>query len=151
MSAITDRLYLGSYEQARSFQWLKSKGVTHILNCSREIPAVYPDSFVYLNLNLDDVPEQDITDALVCSHMFIKWSLNKKDTVVFVHCMMGISRSSTMVIHYLMKSGMFTNYEDAYRYVRGKRDIIHPNSGFVRQLKSRYPSPGSIDVPFTTA
>jgi len=51
-----------------------------------------------------------------------------------VHCAAGISRSSTIVIAYLMQAMQFSLTE-AFKYVREKRPIISPNDGFSRQLQ----------------
>lgn len=51
---------------------------------------------------------------------------------VYVHCKMGISRSATCVLAYLMiKKGMTA--QEAVRLVRSRREII-PNDGFLKQL-----------------
>lgn len=48
--------------------------------------------------------------------------------------MAGVSRSVTLVLAYLIKKkGM--RYDDAYSMVKSKRRIIHPNSGFIDQLR----------------
>ena len=46
---------------------------------------------------------------------------------------MGISRSSTIVIGYLMKYEKMS-LRDAYTFVLKKRTCIHPNEGFLKQL-----------------
>ena len=51
-----------------------------------------------------------------------------------VHCEMGISRSATIVIAYLMNKRKMTLF-DAYRYVLERRPVIRPNSSFMKQLK----------------
>ena len=55
---------------------------------------------------------------------------------VLVHCVAGISRSSTIVIAYLMKREKMT-LKDAYAYVKSKRTIIRPNQGFLKCLMKR--------------
>ncbi len=57
-------------------------------------------------------------------------SLNGK---VLVHCQMGISRSPTIVIAYLMKRNDLT-YDMAFNEVKLKRSIIDPNILFLSQL-----------------
>ncbi len=43
--------------------------------------------------------------------------------------MMGISRSATVVIAYLMaKKGM--KFKEALEFVQSKREIVEPNGGF---------------------
>ena len=135
MSLIVPNLYLGDFENAKSMKWLMDHKITHILNCAKELPDLYRYNFNYCNLYLDDIPEQDIHNGLLLSFEFLNKALSKQGNVVLVHCMMGISRSSSMVIHYLMKKNRWS-YDQAYTFVRGKRDIIHPNRGFVEKLKS---------------
>ena len=53
---------------------------------------------------------------------------------ILVNCMIGSSRSATIVIAYIMwKQKM--KYEDAFNFVKSKRKIINPNYGFKEQLK----------------
>ena len=53
---------------------------------------------------------------------------------VLVHCFAGVSRSSTIVMSYLMKKLGMT-FKEVLDYVRKKRWVVNPNPGFVRQLK----------------
>jgi protein-tyrosine phosphatase len=53
---------------------------------------------------------------------------------VLVHCAAGVSRSASFVIAYLMRVEKM-KYVDAYQSVKTKRQIIRPNSGFVKQLR----------------
>uniref|UniRef100_A0A672G832 Tyrosine specific protein phosphatases domain-containing protein n=1 Tax=Salarias fasciatus TaxID=181472 RepID=A0A672G832_SALFA len=58
--------------------------------------------------------------------------LNAADGKVFVHCAMGISRSATLVLAFLMiKEGL--TLVEALEAVRRHRNIL-PNAGFLRQL-----------------
>jgi protein-tyrosine phosphatase len=45
----------------------------------------------------------------------------------------GISRSSTFVIAYLMKTNKW-KFDEAFNYVKGKRSVICPNGGFIDRL-----------------
>jgi hypothetical protein len=56
--------------------------------------------------------------------------LNKR---VLVHCVIGKSRSSSVVIAYLMKYNSMT-LRDSFDHVKARRSIIQPNSGFMHQL-----------------
>jgi len=47
---------------------------------------------------------------------------------------MGISRSSTITIAYLMRKHMWS-YKQAIEYVSERRRIIDPNEGFKKQLQ----------------
>lgn len=53
---------------------------------------------------------------------------------VFVHCLMGVSRSATLVLAFLMIVEGLT-LQEAVAAVRPHRDIF-PNPGFLQQLRS---------------
>jgi hypothetical protein len=52
---------------------------------------------------------------------------------VFVHCALGISRSATVVIAYVMKSQRIP-LKNAVDIVKRARQQIYPNNGFLQQL-----------------
>jgi len=54
---------------------------------------------------------------------------------VLVHCQQGVSRSSAIVIAYLMFDRGMT-YDAALRYVKSKRPCVKPNAGFERTLRN---------------
>lgn len=54
---------------------------------------------------------------------------------VLVHCMWGMSRSATCVIYLLMMKYNYS-FPKAFMFVKNKRPIIQPNSGFLKQLNS---------------
>ena len=51
-----------------------------------------------------------------------------------VHCLAGVSRSVSLVIAYFIKHCNMT-FQEAYNLIKARRRIIHPNEGFVSQLK----------------
>jgi protein-tyrosine phosphatase len=52
-----------------------------------------------------------------------------------VHCLAGVSRSVSLVLSYFIKYRGYT-YDEAFNLVKSKRRIIHPNDGFIAQLKT---------------
>lgn len=92
--------------------------------------TVHKDPMKYLFVFIDDHENEPIDEHFEECIQFIK----TMDGPVLVHCMAGISRSATIVIAYLMKEkGM--GMEDAYDYVKERRSIVRPNSGFRRRLR----------------
>ena len=72
-------------------------------------------------ISLEDSEDQKIYPHLEVAHAFIKAHLEK--TNVLVHCQMGISRSSTLVIAYLMREyGL--SFKKARDMVLEKRSCI---------------------------
>jgi len=107
-------------------------GVTHIINCAIEIRNFYPDDFQYLNLHLQDWEDQQIAVHFEKAYQFIEDARNKNGKVL-VHCMAGVSRSSTITISYVMKFKNM-NLKESFSFTKQKRACIYPNTGFLHQL-----------------
>lgn len=72
-------------------------------------------------INIQDSEDMSIYPHLDEAHAYIKSMLQKHN--VLVHCQMGMSRSSSLVIAFLMKEyGM--DYHKARIFTKGKRSII---------------------------
>ncbi len=126
---ITDKIYLGNSDASKNYEILKRNNITHVLVCGYFLPEFFPNDFVYKTIALEDSLNQDIYKFFKECFKFIDSS--KK---VFVHCRAGISRSSTIVIAYLMWSKRKSFFE-AKKFVKERRKCIAPNPGFISQLK----------------
>lgn len=68
--------------------------------------------------------------------LFRQVNLDNPDfnTKCLVHCAMGMSRSATSVIMFIMR--LFSmKLEDAFEFVKTQREATDPNDGFMEQLK----------------
>ncbi|EGC38446.1 hypothetical protein DICPUDRAFT_96910 [Dictyostelium purpureum] len=130
---IENFLYLGGQSNAEIRKQIKNLKITHIVNMASELEDSYPHIYKYYRADLDDTPRADIHQHFVPIINFI--NLAKQDGGrVLVHCAMGISRSASAVIAYLIKENQMS-YQNAFVYVKSKRSFINPNFGFVSQLK----------------
>ncbi|KAH8983288.1 hypothetical protein EDB92DRAFT_1819545 [Lactarius akahatsu] len=78
--------------------------------------------------------DQDILAHLPTTTPFVRDALAESpDSRVMVHCLMGISRSATVVCAYLIATARVTPHE-ALMAVKGKRGIVSPKIGFLSQL-----------------
>ena len=128
---IKDRLYLGNSDFSLNNELLKSKNISCILVCGSELECKFPNEYKYLKIDLNDYIEDSIIPYIDKCIQFISENKNKK---IFVHCNAGVSRSPSIVIAYLIKSLNYT-FNDAYNFVKKKRNIIKPNEKFIKELK----------------
>jgi len=129
-------LFLGSYENVKNKKMLHSLGITHILNMADELINPHsPGEFVYRACGVNDTSKDDIKKHFNEAIDFIENARSSSPTnKVLVHCAMGISRSSAIVIAWMMKHNSWS-FERARDYVKMYRSCIKPNPGFIDQLK----------------
>ena len=127
---ITDKIYLGNEDTARDKVILNKLKISNILICAEGCEPFFPNEFKYKILYLDDAVDEDLLSWLKEAFEFIDSSYNN----IYIHCVMGMSRSPSVVIAYLMFKNKM-KYEEAYDFVFNIRNIICINSGFQEQLK----------------
>jgi len=86
-----------------------------------------------IGIGMNDTEEQDIMFAIPTTNDYINNALINNNKVI-VNCMAGISRSSTIIIAYLLKLHPEWSVDDTITFVKNKRNIINPNPGFIDQL-----------------
>jgi len=157
---IPDKLYLGNDKIIENNELVSSKGIRAIVNVTENTSYNYPDSVIIYHCNVNDTLDQGI-DWAESAAQFIDKQLTQGNKV-YVHCAMGISRSPTLVIYYLMSRPLFCrsakgnplsggstegnpwkrgltfgqsmNLSEAYTHVLSKRSCVCPNIGFMKCL-----------------
>jgi len=126
-------LYLGDISDAYNKDALQKIGVTDIITLVPSISPCYTKDFDYLCVPLLDYRSEDLTPFInKVIDEIEKMRISKKK--VLVHCMMGVSRSGSMVIAYLMKYRKMS-YDAALKFVKRKRSKVCPNEAFEKQLR----------------
>ncbi|AMQ10636.1 dual specificity protein phosphatase [Brazilian marseillevirus] len=142
ISKIQGNLYLGNINSLRWVASLPEKEQKEWCTVTvlspqelRAIPFALPKhTWKGLIIKADDSPDVQLSQVFQKVANFCDECL-KQNKRVLVHCMMGISRSATCVIAYLMlKKGM--RLQDAYNLVKTQRSCIAPNPGFLHQLQN---------------
>lgn len=98
----------------------------------------------FLQIPIDDSINENINRFFDISYDFIDKNISQGKNVL-VHCFAGISRSSAIVINYMIKKFYKTSSDSTIKepndvlnyilkYVQTKRNIVNPNSGFMKQL-----------------
>ncbi|BES91208.1 phosphatase [Nesidiocoris tenuis] len=140
INEVYPNIFISDETTARSKGYLQSIGITHVVNAAEghlmgfvnTSSQFYQGSGItYKGINLADLSMADASKYFKEVANFIDNALNSGGKVL-VHCLMGISRSGTMVLAFLMLKRGMTAVE-AMTTVRRKRNI-HPNDGFIHQL-----------------
>ena len=132
-SEIVDRkLYQGRGDQATNRTVVKNLKVTHIVNVCTEHRNAFPEEITYLNINVEDLNSSSLKLYFRKCCDFIRNAFDE-DGCVLVHCNLGMSRSSTMSLCYLMESRHWS-LKEAYDFMKSKRQAVKPNRSFLRQL-----------------
>lgn len=132
-------VYLGpkSAAGANAYDHLVLAGVTGIVNCTNRVPCYHRNEesgIKYCQVAVNDELGADILTYLMGATTFMHAVLSTESSVL-VHCEMGVSRSATVVIAYLIRYLEMTR-DEAYVEVKKRRPQINPNPGFWRQLQS---------------
>jgi protein-tyrosine phosphatase len=130
---IDDFLYHGDLNQASNIGLLNSLGIRHIVSvCDFSLEKSITDKCNVLWINLSDDIGADVKQYFDQTNKFL-YECKEKNEKVLVHCQMGISRSSSIILAYLMKYHHDTLYK-AYNYLLERRRIAVPNYSFFIQL-----------------
>ena len=132
VSPILAGLYLGSEWNASDYDTLVANRISHVLNVSTEVDNFFPDHFAYHNVPVQDVESVDLVKEFAKTHAFIRRARDSGGACL-VHCKMGVSRSATIVLAYLMKE-LDWSYATALDFVKAKRARVRPNDAFRQQL-----------------
>lgn len=131
-------LYISDVGGAYDLKGLKEIGITHIVNAVLGLSTPYPNDFKYLSVPLRDIDYEDISQYFDSTNDFINEALDTGGKVV-VHCIMGASRSVTLIAANIIHRGKGNvTVSQAIDYIQQKRALIHPNSGFLKQLEEYY-------------
>ncbi|KAJ3305534.1 hypothetical protein HDV03_001400 [Kappamyces sp. JEL0829] len=161
LDEIMPRLYLGTLRQACSPQILIDHTISHVLCvCQAQVPfdlglqpvvesmkalkkgpseqqiSAWLADFItpeYCQIALPDKPGTDLKSCFPKAIQFLERALSNSTARVLVHCQAGVSRSTTVLIAYLMKAHQM-GVATAYKHILARRPIIRPNPGFSRQL-----------------
>ncbi|XP_028967543.1 dual specificity phosphatase 28-like [Galendromus occidentalis] len=131
MSQITESLYLSGVGGLTA-ENIEKNEISHIVNCTKELLAHDIPGVTETRFPLFDLPTEDIKKFFHSAADLLNQKIKSGGKVV-VHCFAGKSRSTSIVLAYLMKHrGM--SLREAFLYVRDRRSIAEPNLGFFRQL-----------------
>tara|TARA_B000000557_G_C20778993_1_gene445575 strand:- start:173 stop:862 length:690 start_codon:yes stop_codon:yes gene_type:complete len=157
---IIDHIYLGSGYHAANWEWLTENKIGYIVNVALEVDNFFPDDIEYIQLeairdngeelfnyldkiitNIRNIRDTDNYDAdsekdLLEINQSID-NVNNNRSNVLIHCLVGRSRSVTIVMAYLMKYHDM-DVDQALKYVVDKRSYANPSITLLNSLREMY-------------
>jgi len=127
---ILPKIFLGPENSAIDLSYLQDHKFSHILIVGNHMEPKFPNDIIYHVVDIDDNPDENIAQYFDECFSFI----DSRERNILIHCASGISRSGSIVTAYVMKT-QSKSYDDALKLVRSRRSVVHPNSGFQKQLR----------------
>uniref|UniRef100_A0A6J0US30 Dual specificity protein phosphatase 15 n=1 Tax=Pogona vitticeps TaxID=103695 RepID=A0A6J0US30_9SAUR len=132
MNKVLPGLFLGNFIDAKDLDQLSWHNITHIISIHDSVQPYIP-GITYLRVGLPDTPDANIKKHFKeCIH-FIH-SCRLRGGSCLVHCLAGISRSTTIVLAYVMAVTQL-GWQEALEAVKAVRPVANPNPGFRQQLE----------------
>ncbi|XP_067105143.1 dual specificity protein phosphatase 22-A isoform X2 [Osmerus mordax] len=132
MNKVVDGLYLGNIRDSENRESLSQNGITHILSVYNNAKPVV-ENMTYLCIHAADASSQNLSQHFRECIRFIHECRLGGGTCL-VHCLAGVSRSTTMVVAYLMTVTEH-GWDDCLSAVKAVRSFVGPNYGFQQQLQ----------------
>lgn len=132
-SEITPQLYLGGQYYSQALKNIQKIGITGIISMrERSIKELEGfEGIKKLHLSTKDLNAPSL-ENLQKGIQFIKKEIETGGKI-YVHCHLGEGRGPSMVIAYLMSTGLL--YEDAFTLVKSVRPFIRPTKPQIERLK----------------
>lgn len=133
-------LFIGDMSVANDRYSLWKLGITHVLNAAhgrmycQGSHEFYGSKVDYYGVPADDSPSFDLSHYFYPSAEYIQNVLDTPGARILVHCAVGVSRSASLVLAYLMIQHHLS-LMDAITKVKEHRWIF-PNRGFLKQLNA---------------
>jgi protein-tyrosine phosphatase len=152
MDRVFNHIYISDWYSSNDPYLLYKNNIKAVLtietrNKDNDIINYYKNKGIdFLYLYLHDSANENIDKYFDLSYDFIDKHVRKGENVL-VHCYAGISRSTTLVLNYLLRKAYSYNENKNIKptymldyfinLVRQNRPRIKPNPGFINQLENR--------------
>ena len=132
-------LYLGGLFAAQDYEKQKEKNIFYVLSVlendlTKQLKEDYTKyGITHKTINIADALNSEIFPHFLDCSEFIDQALKKGN--ILVHCKMGVSRSASIVVAYLIHKKGYRTVKEALDLVQEKRRSACPNFAFQKQLK----------------
>lgn len=140
---IPNHLYLTGLKGMENIELVKSLNIDIIVSVTDFIPFKYGTPKRYLNINFINYYAEDKPEFNIKQHFaqFIDLMNCNPNKTILVHCLIGASRSATIVGAYLLYKKIIKENKKDYTVIQMLSDMkdcrewVDPNNGFIKQLE----------------
>jgi protein-tyrosine phosphatase len=135
-SKITDKLILGSESDACDVEIYKKFNITKVLTIMSdnfELPECVK-KVIGSDENIKFIKLNDTSCSDIGCYFREAIEFMEGNGTCLVHCRAGISRSSTLIMAYLIEKNSWS-LNEAFTFTKSKRSCVAPNFGFLGQLQ----------------
>jgi len=133
-SWVLPNLYISNWGVAKDVSVHEAMGITHVINCTPELPFAKKGGQTHMRVPVVDTSEQDIYKHLLPACEFLDQAINISNGTVLVHCKHGQSRSAAIILAFLIFNGTCDNLDSAFEFLRKRRSCIKRGT-FQQQVK----------------
>jgi len=130
ITEVTSQLYLGSWDDAKNEEELRSRGITHTLSLIG--PKHLIAGIEHKHYPMSDWGKTDLRNLINNTWNFVEGS-QRPGNALFVHCMSGQNRSATVIIAILMR-WHGESLDEAFKDIKYKRPIVQIHEQYAKQL-----------------
>ena len=145
-SQVLPRVFIGNAAAARDVQFFNRYKINFVINVTeseinyfesetnkKKLLRVEDTCVKYLSLALSDTCSTNLSCHFPQTNQFITGCLSSNKNTLLIHCKCGVSRSSSVLLAYLISVKQMT-LDTALKLIKKERRRIRPNIGFFLQL-----------------
>ncbi len=152
INEIIPKLFISNWETSNNINIINNYNIKAVITLTsfskpENITNFYRNNNIdFLFIRIDDSPHENIYQYFDLTFSFIDKYISMNENVL-VHCMAGISRSSTIILNYMLRKMYIYNtlrnlcpckmVKTSLQIARHNRHFINPNEGFKMQLISK--------------
>ncbi|KAI7936887.1 hypothetical protein MJO28_015786 [Puccinia striiformis f. sp. tritici] len=134
MQQVLPKLFIGDLTAAQTLKILQDSQIRNVVSVIKHSYPQHP-GFNHLNVPVDDTERTNICEWFDSVAIWIQARLDDPNGYgVLIHCVAGVSRSTTLLAAYLMKAYRLTT-DEAIGFIGSKRPQVQPNDFFIHQLE----------------
>ncbi len=143
---VLPRVFIGNAAAARDVQFFNRYKINFVINVTeselnyfeseinnKKLIRIEDACVKYLSLAVSDTCSTNLSIYFPQTNQFIKNCLYSDKNALLVHCKCGVSRSSSILLAYLISVQQMT-LSNALKLIKKERRRIRPNIGFFLQL-----------------